>query len=224
MPFSLRLMHAELPGHLEDRTASLDRLHTLLLHVRGIQTALTEDAQLAGRIGDGPAAVALWRAREAAVLTQIVNQLYFLKDYAACLMVMEALVGANPDVLVYQSQLGRLYLQLGNTQAAAYAFQRYDKRIAMFKAQQQATAAATTVTVLPIDESRANIDKGFLHMATGNYNEAVLKFEEAHALAPIDVEATNNLAVAHLYLGRLRQAIAVLEEAVRQVSYNLQFI
>lgn len=59
------------------------------------------------------------------------------------------------------------------------------------------------------------LDFGVQMARRGLWNEALFRFEQARQLAPSDVRAWNNLAVAYEAIGRFDDAHAAYREAVR---------
>lgn len=65
----------------------------------------------------------------------------------------------------------------------------------------------------------ANVScSGLLALAAGNNAAAAQSFERVLQFDQTNYVALNNLAVAHLYSGRLRQAMTLLENALQQFT------
>jgi len=121
IPFSVRVISASLPHLLGNTSESLNELAHLQVHLRGILAALDKDASLVSpELKE--AAKEIWTTREAKLSLMIVNHLYNLKDYQLATEVMQDIVRKHPDNVVYQSALGRLYLQVGNISEAKQVF------------------------------------------------------------------------------------------------------
>ncbi len=64
------------------------------------------------------------------------------------------------------------------------------------------------------DRRDSLLDMAFLSMADGDYAEALRSLQKAGEVAPDDPVVANNVAVCHVYLGRLREGLEHLERRV----------
>ncbi|XP_049764255.1 trafficking protein particle complex subunit 12 [Schistocerca cancellata] len=212
-PFSFRLLLAELPQFLGKPQEALSRLHILLATVRKIlrnlKIGLCEDGSPAElSITDRTESQKLWKAREARVLHSITNCAVYQKDYNLAVEVMELLL-AEPTCTGHhrralQSALGRIFLQLGDVAGAERNFS-----IARELRQQSSGVSETS------PDLRELIDRGLMAVAQNAFQEAYECFQKASGLDPDNIMLVNNMAVCLLYLGRLRDALMLMEGGVR---------
>ncbi|KAJ9587885.1 hypothetical protein L9F63_018666, partial [Diploptera punctata] len=214
VPFAFRLLVAELPQYLTKHQEALNRLHTLLATVRKIirnlENGLCEDGSPAElSAADRSESKKLWTSREARVLHSIVNCALYQKDYSLAVEVLELLLNSrdwgNHHKRALQSALGRVYLQLGDVTAAEKNFS-----IARDLKHQQTTQSGSSVA----SDLRDLIDRGLMAVAQNAFQEAYDCFQKASALDPANIMLLNNMGVCLLYLGRLKDALNLLEGAV----------
>jgi hypothetical protein len=162
VPFSLRLIRAELPGRLGDHGTALVELHALK---HACQTAmarlgagLAEDGGPAIEGADVTVAVAAWRARLQRVQMGIGNCLLRQHEYE---LAMEVLAGVDVDGAArgaLNSGLARIALLQGDHEFATKRF----------------NAAAADAP-----ESSKHMSGGFLALTQGDYRTASAEFEKA---------------------------------------------
>ena len=73
------------------------------------------------------------------------------------------------------------------------------------------------VASLEQDEQRTRTlsNGALLSMARAEYDKALAQFQQVHAVHPEDVQVANNTALCFLYLGRVTEAIRVLEATIQ---------
>lgn len=212
-PFALRLLVAELSAYVPSTAGSgggceraLDHLYALLATVDKIlynlRRGLREDGNHAPLTEDDRAkSLQLWSERRKRVLFSVINCAVYAKDYELAVktllpIVEEAEAQGNGRPL--RSALGRLLLQLGDVAGAEHHF----------------AIARRLGTGTKVDEVCELIDRGLVAVAQNAFREALAFFRTALQLDPSNVLVSNNVAVCLLYLGRLREALKVAEEAI----------
>lgn len=209
VPFSFRLLHAELPQYTGKPNESVNRLHSMCAIVTKILQNLAE-----GRAEDGSmvvisskqkeASIKLWKKREIKLLYALVHVLLVIKDCNLAAQVAEQIVEKDPDNSAEMlSNIGRMYLQIGCITAAENCFYRVSTQDG-------------EETVGKVSQQLMN--SGYLCIAKGSYSEALALFREAKNVNPNNISAVNNVAVCLLYHGKLKEAIATLEELVKSDS------
>ncbi|KAJ7066551.1 hypothetical protein C8F01DRAFT_1248551 [Mycena amicta] len=191
LPFELEIMNARLKYWAGDHMGYLDALYALL---RKCKTR-------SRRAGGDVSVVAMWKERGARVCLIMASQLVEMKDYAAATKLLEPLCEQqeDSDPPTLRSAIARIYLQCGNLTKAAHHFE---------------IAAAAAVSL----ESRAMVEMNAALMAAaeGDWVQVteILQgkpFEEG----PEQFVAVNNLCVALLSQGKLKEGIAVMERALK---------
>ncbi|KAJ6591504.1 hypothetical protein DFH09DRAFT_907373 [Mycena vulgaris] len=188
LPFELEIMHARLKYWTGDHMAYLDALHALLRKCK------TRSRRAKGE----PTAVAMWKERGARVCLILASQLMEMKDFAAAAKLLEPLCEQVPDVTspALRSAVARIYLQSGNLGMAARHF---------------AVAAADAST----PPAMRAMNAALLAAAEGDWPQAseILRsgvLEEN----PDNYVAVNNLCVALLSQGKLKEGIDEMEKAL----------
>ncbi|XP_071807713.1 trafficking protein particle complex subunit 12-like [Asterias amurensis] len=206
VPFSLRVLHAELPLYLGKHQDSLNRLYhvlditsKILYHLEcglseyGTEIELTEENR--------QASVDLWKSREVRVMYSIGNCLLSMKDFKQSVAVYEKLLikdAKNESSLL--SGIGRIFLQLGDLKSAQEAFTRAEKS---YHGNDSISSKAIIL-----------MNKAFMQMAQNQYPEARKYFDEVLKIDPENFKAINNQSVCLLYMGKLKEALSLLEKLV----------
>ncbi|XP_014673487.1 PREDICTED: trafficking protein particle complex subunit 12-like isoform X2 [Priapulus caudatus] len=204
VPFSLRLLHAQLPQYVHKPQDSLDRLYAMHAVVKKIGKNLaagfSEDgSQCELSVDSRKASEDLWAGREVRLLYSIAHALLAVKDYNLAIQVYEQLVARDSEHAVkLWGGIGRLYL-IG---CLANAEESFDLADAQDKD--------------PTPSSRCGrlMNRAYMQVAHNSFSEALWLFREAAQADANNISAVNNVAVCLLYLGRLKEAIATLEELV----------
>eukprot|EP00048_Salpingoeca_helianthica_P005273 m.86132 g.86132 ORF g.86132 m.86132 type:complete len:1038 (-) comp13537_c0_seq1:21-3134(-) len=203
VPFSLRVLHAELPYLQQQPLDALERLHRLLHTVQRVRAHLA-----AGRseYGDAlpakpqlQARQALWQHRELRLLHTIAGVYLALKNYSLAYTTMRDVLVRSPGNLHVLSAMGRILLQAGDIVAADEHFAQVD--------------AAAAAKQAPAD--LLEINHGFMAMARNAYETASKHFQAAAQLAPQRPGPACDAGVCMLYRGSLKDAIAYYETVLR---------
>ncbi|KAJ7759253.1 hypothetical protein B0H16DRAFT_1534981 [Mycena metata] len=188
LPFELEVMQARLKYWTGDHMAYLDALYALLHKCRVRSRRAKGEA----------AAVAMWKERGARVCLIIASQLMEMKDFAAAARLLEPLCeqeGVQSPAL--RSGIARIYLQSGNLGMAAHHF---------------------TIVSADADTPAAvrDMNTALMAAAEGDWVQAS-EVLQAGVLAedPENYVAVNNLCVALLSQGKLKEGIAVMEKALK---------
>ncbi|CAG5043847.1 unnamed protein product [Parnassius apollo] len=206
-PFSLRLLIAELPGHVGKPEEAMDRLYTMLDVIQkmlsNLQQGKTEDGT--GTITseqDKVESIRLWTGRQTRVLHSIVNCAIALKDYRLASKILVSLqkqASSPAQKRALSSALCRLWLLAGHVKVAM---------IHLEDAREQRHH------LCPTPDVREYVDLGLIDIAHGKYQEAANIFANAADQESTNIMVANNLSVCLLYMGRLKEAISVLQKAI----------
>ncbi|EHB17526.1 Tetratricopeptide repeat protein 15 [Heterocephalus glaber] len=208
VPFSMRILHAELQQYLGSPQESLDRLHrvkTVCSQIlENLEQGLAEDGGLSSvTLESRQASVQLWRARLGRVLYSMANCLLLMKEYVLAVDAYRAVIQYYPDQEPQLlSGIGRILLQIGDIKTAEKYFQDVEK-----VAQKLDRPQGKTMVLM---------NRAFLHLGQNNFAEAHRFFTEILRLDPANAVANNNAAVCLLYLGKLKDSLRQLEAMVRQ--------
>ncbi|KAF7254934.1 hypothetical protein EG68_08633 [Paragonimus skrjabini miyazakii] len=206
IPFSLRLLHAELPFHLNRTEESLNRLYYMLAVIARIRSNLekgyTEDGSvLQPTPGYREASLSLWACREVRVLSSCLSIYLAELDYQAAIETVHQLAivcdGSQPVLRGLASVLGRIYLQMGDLETAKAYFNQSVSGIDSKNHHHLATQQL--------------FQKALLCLGKGEYEESKKLFQQVLSLDPTNVAAANNMVVCSLYLSQLDGAIRVLD-------------
>ncbi|XP_004316620.1 trafficking protein particle complex subunit 12 isoform X2 [Tursiops truncatus] len=208
VPFSMRILHAELQQYLGNPQESLDRLHRVKAVCSKILTnleqGLAEDGSMNSMAPENrQASVQLWRSRLGRVTCSMANCLLLMKDYVLAVDAYRSVVQyyphQEPQLL---SCIGRIFLQIGDIKTAEKYFQDVEK------VTQKLDGLQGKIMVL--------MNRAFLHLGQNNFAEAHRCFTEILRIDPANAVANNNAAVCLLYLGRLKDSLRQLEAMTQQ--------
>ncbi|XP_007469309.1 PREDICTED: trafficking protein particle complex subunit 12 [Lipotes vexillifer] len=208
VPFSMRILHAELHQYLGNPQESLDRLHRVKAVCSKILTnleqGLAEDGGMNSMAQENrQASVQLWRSRLGRVTCSMANCLLLMKDYVLAVDTYRSVIQyyphQEPQLL---SCIGRIFLQIGDIKTAEKYFQDVEK------VTQKLDGLQGKIMVL--------MNRAFLHLGQNNFAEAHRCFTEILRIDPANVVANNNAAVCLLYLGRLKDSLRQLEAMTQQ--------
>ncbi|KAB0353536.1 hypothetical protein FD755_023765, partial [Muntiacus reevesi] len=203
VPFSMRVLHAELQQYLGNPQEALDRLHRLKAVcskiLANLEQGLAEDGTMSSIAQENrQASVQLWRSRLGRVTCSMANCLLLMKDYVLAVDAYRAVIQFHPEqepqVL---SCIGRIFLQIGDIKTAEKYFQDVEK-----VAQKLDGLQGKTMVLM---------NRAFLHLGQNNFAEAHRFFTEILRVDPSNAVANNNAAVCLLYLGRLKDSLRQLE-------------
>ncbi|XP_034287916.1 trafficking protein particle complex subunit 12 [Pantherophis guttatus] len=208
VPFSMRILHAELQQYLGNPQESLDRLHNMKTIctkiLDNLEHGLAEDGSMTNITQESrQASVQLWRSRLGRVMYSTANCLLMMKDYVLAVetyhTVMKYYPEQEPQLL---SGIGRIFLQIGDIKMAEKYFQDVEK------VTQKLDGLRNQIMVL--------MNRAFLHLGQNNFAEAHKYFTEILKIDPSNSVANNNAAVCLLYLGKLKDSLHQLEGMVQQ--------
>ncbi|ELK32769.1 Tetratricopeptide repeat protein 15 [Myotis davidii] len=208
VPFSMRILHAELQQYLGNPQESLDRLHRvkavcsqILAH---LEQGLAEDGSMSSISPENrQASVQLWRSRLGRVTCSMANCLLLMKDYVLAVDAYRSVIQFHPEQEPQLlSGIGRIFLQIGDIKTAEKYFQDVEK--------------VTQKLDEPQGKMMVLMNRAFLHLGQNNFAEAHRFFTEILRIDPTNAVANNNAAVCLLYLGRLKDSLRQLEALVQQ--------
>lgn len=142
----------------------------------------------------------LWLERKIRVLYSLSNCAIQQKDYELASSVLDQIHDLEPqqeNKAKVRSIQGRMFLQLGDLFAAMNFFDE--------------AAGLRSQTTENIDSL---VDRSCLSIASNNYAEALELLTKANEKCPHDPIVINNMSVCLLYLGRLKEALTLLESNV----------
>ncbi|XP_028906054.1 trafficking protein particle complex subunit 12 [Ornithorhynchus anatinus] len=208
VPFSMRILHAELQQYLGNPQESLDRLHRMKTIcnqiLSNLERGFTEDGSLSNLTQENrQASVQLWRSRLARVMYSVANCLLMMKDYVLAVDAYQSVIKYHPEQEPQLlSGIGRIFLQIGDIKTAEKYFQDVEK------VTQNSNGSQSRIMVL--------MNRAFLHLGQNNFGEAHRFFTEILKIDPANAVANNNAAVCLLYLGKLKDSLRQLEGMVRR--------
>ncbi|XP_045917831.1 trafficking protein particle complex subunit 12 [Micropterus dolomieu] len=209
VPFSMRLLHAELPQYLAKPQEALDRLHNLktvcLTILENLEKGLAEDGSMITLTQENrQVSLKLWRSRLSRVMYSMANCLLLMKDYVLAVETYHSIIQYEPQQKVQLlSGIGRIFLQIGDVKTAERYFQDVEKAC-----QMKGSQPSHTTCVL--------MNRAFVYLSQNNYTEAHASFIDVLKIDPKNPVANNNAAVCLLYLGRLKESLGQLEGLVQQ--------
>ncbi|CAK6976490.1 trafficking protein particle complex subunit 12 [Scomber scombrus] len=209
VPFSMRLLHAELPQYLAKPQEALDRLHNLktvcLAILENLEKGLAEDGSMITLTQENrQASLKLWRSRLSRVMYSMANCLLLMKDYILAVETYHSIIQYEPHQRVQLlSGIGRIFLQIGDVKTAEKYFLDVEKACQMKGSQPSHTTCML-------------MNRAFVYLSQNNYSEAHASFVEVLKMDPKNPVANNNAAVCLLYLGRLKESLGQLEGLVQQ--------
>lgn len=187
LPFELEVMHARLKYWAGDPMGYLDILYALLKKCK---------LQAKGSKAEGDdSSLSMWLERAARMCLIIASQMIEMKDFTAATKLLEPLfaqrTGQQPSPAI-RSAVGRIYLQSGYlTQAAAH-----------FAAVEGDASVPQTLK---------DMNAALLACAKGDWTRADELLRALVQAEPDNFVAINNLSVALLSQGKLKESIEVLE-------------
>ncbi|NXO00660.1 TPC12 protein, partial [Rhinopomastus cyanomelas] len=208
VPFSMRILHAELPQYLGNPQESLNRLHSMKIIctkiLENLEQGLAEDGSMTNITQENrQASVQLWRSRLGRVMYSMANCLLSMKDYVLAVDAYHTVIKyypqQEPQLL---SGIGRIFLQIGDIQTAEKYFQDVEK------VTHKLDGLQSQIMVL--------MNRAFLHLGQNNFAEAHRFFTEILRIDSSNAVANNNAAVCLLYLGKLKDSLRQLEGMVQQ--------
>ncbi|XP_073682826.1 trafficking protein particle complex subunit 12 [Garra rufa] len=209
VPFSMRILHAELPQYLQKSQETLDRLHRIKSVCQKIlsnlQEGLAEDGSMMNLTQDNRlASIQLWRSRLSRVMYSMANCLLMMKDYVLAVETYHSIIEYEPEQKVQLlSGIGRIFLQIGDIRTAEKYFLDVEK-------------ACQSKGKTPDEDTSVLMNRAFVYLSQNNYADAHTSFSSVLKLDPKNPVANNNAAVCLLYLGRLKESLGQLESLVHK--------
>lgn len=209
VPFSMRVLHAELPQYLNKPQECLDRLHSMRSICQKIlanlEEGLAEDGSMMTLTPENrQASIQLWRSRLCRVMYSMANCLLMMKDYVLAVETYLSIIQYEPQQRVQLlSGIGRIFLQIGDIKTAEKYFQEVEK------ADQEKGQG-------PMIDTAILMNRAFVYLSQNNYADAHSCFSSVLKIDPNNPVANNNAAVCLLYLGRLKESLGQLESLVQQ--------
>nr|XP_018900118.1 PREDICTED: trafficking protein particle complex subunit 12 [Bemisia tabaci] len=214
VPFSMRLLLAELPQYVKKPEIAMERLHSILAIVRQMLSNLSSNrsedgSQLELSQNDRMESKKFWAARETRILHSITNCALYQREYSLAIQIVEQLLlkpRFEPSLLVKRSlysALGRIYLQLGDL-AGAEKYFSYSKKIKEIYQKDNPNH----------QDIRELVDYGLLALANNSLQAAYEHFRKVSIIDPSNIMVLNNIAVCLLNMGRLKEAYKLLEDTV----------
>ncbi|KFM80029.1 Trafficking protein particle complex subunit 12, partial [Stegodyphus mimosarum] len=209
VPFSFRILLAELPQYQGNHQIALDNMHRILNIIqkmlKNIQSGCAEDGSMIELPESRQkASFEIWSKRERRVLYSILNCVLSQKDYILAVSVIKILMEKSHEhVPELHSALGRIYLQLGDVKYAQECFTKAAK------------LSEDKPEKFQVEEK---INKALLAIAFNNSEEAYKYYQEAYSISPGNAMLANNMAVCLLYMGRLKESLNLLEKTIRSSS------
>ncbi|XP_051502171.1 trafficking protein particle complex subunit 12-like [Myxocyprinus asiaticus] len=209
VPFSMRILHAELPQYLQKPQETLDRLHRIksvcLKILSNLQEGLAEDGSMVNlKQQNRQASLQLWRSRLSRAMYSMANCLLMMKDYVLAVETYKSIIEYEPEQKVQLlSGIGRIFLQIGDIRTAKKYFQDVEK-------------ACQSKGITPNEDTSVLMNRAFVYLSQNNYTDAHTCFSSTLKTDPKNPVASNNAAVCLLYLGRLKESLGQLESRVHQ--------
>eukprot|EP00074_Homo_sapiens_P084817 XP_016859746.1 trafficking protein particle complex subunit 12 isoform X2 [Homo sapiens] len=125
VPFSMRILHAELQQYLGNPQESLDRLHKVKTVcskiLANLEQGLAEDGGMSSVTQEGrQASIRLWRSRLGRVMYSMANCLLLMKDYVLAVEAYHSVIKYYPEQEPQLlSGIGRISLQAEHRAASA---------------------------------------------------------------------------------------------------------
>ncbi|XP_015754909.1 PREDICTED: trafficking protein particle complex subunit 12-like [Acropora digitifera] len=233
VPFSLRILRAELPQYMGRPRDALDSLYELQKTCAQVLKNLRGNRMEDGGQGDitpanRMAAIELWIAREVRVLYSIGNCFLGMKDYNLAVAVFESIIEKDSSNSFHLlSGMGRIYLQVTKNLFRVQVKSRSDQ-LHLFQIVPGSTprlrshininvniainlsfSAFTLAALLPVGglvEYPPFLSfRGFMALSSGSFDEAHRHFTAATKLDPHNSVAVNNVAVCLLFMGKLKE-------------------
>lgn len=186
----MRIMAAQLPHFSGDTSTALRSMLMLLSRCENEARALgLEDPAKSEAV--------------IAVRVALANLYVHQNELVLASETLRGVCGANPANEELTSILSRIFLQMGNLDAARDVYERHE------------------CTVEDADGNAAvRAHRGLLAMAAGDYVTAVEEFGAAAELKPSDSVSVNNKAVCLVYLCRLTDAMELLESFIKTSAHE----
>ncbi|KAL7635987.1 UNVERIFIED_CONTAM: hypothetical protein RMT77_013805 [Armadillidium vulgare] len=205
VPFAFRLLAAELPQYLGKHTLALDRLSKVLATcnkiIENLMNGLTEDGSEMYKKEKREECIKVWKLRRLKVLYSLTRCAVSLKDFRLSSTLLQALLKEDKESTSgLFSALGRLCLNLGDINSAQEAFKKHLEH---------------SPTGGNYDPVQGLLHSAFISCAKNDFGNAAQILEQAHKISPENPLVINNLGVCLMFVGKIRDAIRVVEKAIQ---------
>ncbi|KAL5106989.1 Trafficking protein particle complex subunit 12 [Taenia crassiceps] len=215
IPFSMRLLHAELPHFVGQSGEALDRLYFLAAVVArmisNLENGYTEDgSESYPNEGYKNSSLVMWRRRESKILATCLSIYLAIQDFPSAIETVYQMIDKlKPlgDHRFLYGTLGRIYLQMGDVESAEEMFK---------EALKDAPPDSPTTRIQWLMYS------AMLQIGNGHFDEAKRLFREVLELDPSNVAAANNQAVCSHYIGQTDESLRILEALTTPAHYQQQ--
>ncbi|KAI9301132.1 hypothetical protein BJ944DRAFT_153714, partial [Cunninghamella echinulata] len=191
MPFEMRVLWAILPIKLQHHLITLERLSLLAIQCQ----KNSQDHH-----------------REIQVYMILVTQFIQINDYHSASKLLSTIFdkvsssstsdnGVKIDLL---SSLGRLYLQLGDLDSAEKMYTQIESLQDTLEEKQH------------VLQETIKMNRAYLFIGKGEWTKAKEILEQVIQQNNENLVVTNNLAVCHVYLGDLSNALSLLDKMIQQ--------
>ncbi|KAF9647421.1 hypothetical protein BDM02DRAFT_3098171 [Thelephora ganbajun] len=205
VPFELEVLHARLKYWAGDSVGYLDMMYGLVKKCKLMAKIALEEGererekQMERERRGRAALVAMWRERGSRIALIIASQFIEMKEFTAATRLLAPLCTSSSPELC--SAVGRIYLQAG----------LLDQALAEFNIVSESIRHKTLV----------NMNAALMASAQGDWVRAEEVLRGVVATNPDDFVAVNNLGVALLNQGKLKEGIEVLEGALRKSPFEI---
>ncbi|CAK9301692.1 unnamed protein product [Gordionus sp. m RMFG-2023] len=201
VPFSFRILYALFPAYKQDYEKAIKRLTGLLQEILQILSKLKTICDDKNDIYylNG---IELWEERQRRVQYCLVACFVSNNDYSTAFEVLTDLIEKSGFARNFEAKMQfslyliRILIQLGNLALA----QKYLETLQELS------------TTFPQNAGYIVLHQGLLYMAHNDFDRANTSFSEAISLCPhLKPIAKNNISLSMLYIGKLKEAISLLE-------------
>eukprot|EP00164_Ancoracysta_twista_P008657 GFYU01012583.1.p1 GENE.GFYU01012583.1~~GFYU01012583.1.p1 ORF type:complete len:498 (+),score=95.01 GFYU01012583.1:182-1495(+) len=223
VPFTLRVLKAELPHHMGNTTESIDRFYQLydvcskkigggggaaaatgtLINLDSNNTDAAASMMFQGGAAIEQEDPSVWVDRKQRVISSLVSLHMSAKDYILATRLLQLSLQEAPTDVSVLSTLGRVHLQFGDSQTADNYFDRAECLV---------EDAMTDETML--------MNRGLSNVCRGQYATAADEFQAVISQNSDHISAAMNFAICCLYMCQLPRAIATLEGLIKSDPLN----
>jgi len=207
IPFELEVLRAKSKYWEGDHMGYLDELRALLGRCKRLARRACRGPKGKGSVRDEQA-VGMWKERGARISLIIASQLIEMKDFAAATTILDSLLSPSSPTTSprLRAALGRVHLQSGNIAAASEHFAQIAEDPTAPRSLKAINAALLAVAEGDWDEAVSALKE--IVDDKGKAGENGIEEKERYI-------AANNLAVAMLSQGHLKEGIQVLENTLK---------
>lgn len=225
IPFSMRLIHAELPLFFNKFSEALNRLYYLLAVIKriivNIDSGYSEDGtNLCSDEVVKNCSLKIWQKRRSRVLVSCMRVLIASKDYPSVMNIVHNLIEkSKTDLVMSYSEdalyhlLGRVYLQLGDVDNAECYFEQSLRILKEYleKESHQESVKAIDDAI----QTKTLLQTALINISRNNFEEAKKSFHQCLEINPNCTLVLNNYGVCCLYLKQVQEAICIFEKLLQ---------